>query len=99
MGERDSEGARVGVGEPRRRISVSATVQGTALMLRVENTCAPGEDIPPTEVSAAEGLPSAKRPGMGIGLASAASLATKHRGEVRITRHQTTFTTQALLRG
>lgn len=95
MGEWESED----VHEPSRRISVSATVQGTALMLRVENTCAPGEDIPPTEVSAAEGLPSAKRPGMGIGLASAASLATKHRGEVRITRHQTTFTTQALMRG
>lgn len=82
-----------------RRISVSATMQGAALILSVQNTCAPGEDLPLVEVCAAAGLPSAKRPGMGVGLTSAAALATKHRGEVRIERNHTTFTAIAVLRG
>lgn len=80
-------------------IAVNATVQGTALVLSVENTCESGEDLPPTEVSAAIGLPSAKRPGMGVGLSSATSLAHKHHGEVRVERQGSTFTAKAVLRG
>lgn len=81
------------------RIAVRAAVQGAALVLSVENTCVPGEDLPMSAVSAADGLPSSKRPGPGVGLTSAASLAAKHRGELRVGRQGPTFTAQAVLRG
>lgn len=81
------------------RIAVRAAVQGAALVLSVENTCVPGEDMPISAVSAADGLPSSKRPGPGVGLTSAASLAAKHRGELRAGRQGPTFTAQAVLRG
>lgn len=82
----------------RRRIAASATVQGAALVLSVKNTCAPGEDFPLVEVDAGAGMPSAKRSGMGVGLSSAASLAAKHRGEVRVGRQNGTFAATAMMR-
>lgn len=85
-------------GNTRRRITASATVQGAALMLSVKNTCPPGEDFPLVEVDATAGLPSSKRTGMGVGLASAAALAAKHRGEVRVERQDDTFTAIAVMR-
>lgn len=82
-------------------MDAEARVEGNAVLVSVRNSCTPSDaralaDAAPEGVLL-NGARSAKREGAGIGLASVATLAKRHRGEVRVEVDQRAATIHVLL--